>query len=415
MSEPNHSPPPAWALGLKRFDKAWTSFEAKACAVILVLEIVALCIWIIVKNMPITYNPDGTGSKAGLVLRALLGGVALATVAHKIMGVAIKRDPESPTVGPVHGAVVTGALLIGLRLGKSWASVGAEFFSNVYSWLQASSSFVMLNGLRGFSSRMTLLVAILGASIATSKAKHINVDFGLRALPERFRKFAAVTGWLAAATVCVMSAYAFFDFIAIGNFQAPSKIECTDGTKGPEGTGLCDPPFSTKWEKVVSTTKRDLFVAGRQIVLDTKTFSRVMKGEKYSEMPAAEWNAWLDAGNWAAYADADELATFRAADDSPREPKSPVPGGGDLKPLLVKEFNIFVLGVGFLMIAARFLIRATLAVAGAVSVDPDAAHALDDAEGEEHSRSEDALEEAAAAQDKADAEAAAKADEKEGA
>jgi hypothetical protein len=139
-----------------------------------------------------------------------------------------------------------------------------------------------------------------------------------------------------------------------------------------------------------------------------------MKGEKYSEMPAAEWNAWLDDGNWAAYTEADELATFRAADDSPREPKSPVPGGGDLKPLLVKEFNIFVLGVGFLMIAARFLIRATLAVAGAVSVDPDAAHAHDDEEGE-RSRSEDALEEAAAVQDQAEAEAAAKAEEKEGA
>jgi hypothetical protein len=400
-------------MSLKRFDKAWTSVEAKACAVILVLEIVALCIWIIVKNMPITYNPDGTGSKAGLVLRALLGGVALATVAHKVMGVAIKRDPNAPTVGPVHGAVVTTALFIGLGLGKSWASVGAEFFSNVYSWLQASSSFVMLNGLRGFSSRMTLLVAILGASIATAKAKHINVDFGLRALPERFRLAAAVTGWLAAATICVMSAYAFFDFIAIGNFQAPSKIECTDGTKGPEGTGLCDPPFSTKWEKVVSTTKRDLFVARRQIVLDVKTFSRVLKGEKYSEMPAAEWNAWLDAGDWASYTEADELATYRAADDSPREPKSPVPGGGDLKPLLVKEFNIFVLGVGFLMLAARFLIRATLALAGAVSVDPDAAHAHDD--DSDHDRSEDALEAAAVAQDQADAEAAAKVDEKESA
>ena len=33
MSEPNPPPPPAWALSLKRFDKAWTSVEAKACAV----------------------------------------------------------------------------------------------------------------------------------------------------------------------------------------------------------------------------------------------------------------------------------------------------------------------------------------------------------------------------------------------
>jgi TRAP-type C4-dicarboxylate transport system permease small subunit len=398
MSEPNPSPPPTWAANLKRFDKAWTSFEAKLCAVILVLEIVALCIWIVLKNMPITYNPDGGGSKAGLVLRALLGGIALATVAHKVMGVAIKRDPAAQTVGPVHGAVVTTALVIGLALGKSWASTGADFFANIYSWLQSSSSLVMFNGLRGFSSRMTLLVALLGASIATAKAKHINVDFAMRALPERFRLPAAVMGWTAAAAVCVMSAYAFFDFIAIGNFQAPSKIECTDGTKGPEGTGLCDPPFSTKWEKVMSTTKKDLFVARRQIALDVTTFGRVMKGEKFSEMPAADWNAWLDAADWAAYTDAEELASFHATDGSPREPKAPVPGGGDLKLLLVKEFNVFVLGLGFILIAVRFLIRATLALAGAVSVDPDAAHASGD-DDDDHDRSSDLLDAAAHAEE----------------
>ncbi len=396
MSEPNPPSPPAWAASLKRFDKVWTSVEARACAVILVLEIVALCIWIVLKNMPIAYSPEGGGSKAGLVLRGLLGGIALASVAHTIMGKVIKRDENALSVGPVHGAVVSVALVVGLALGKSWASFGADFFSNVYSWLQASSSLVMFNGLRGFASRMTLLVALLGASIATSKAKHINVDFGLRALPEKFRLPAAVTGWLAAAAVCVMAAYAFFDFIAIGNFQAPSKVECAAGDKGSSGNGQCDPSFGVKWEKVVSITKKDLFVARRQIVLDAKTFVRVMKSEKYSEMPAAEWNAWLDAADWSAYADADELASYRAADDSPREPKAPVPGGGDLKLLLVKEFNLFVLGVWFNLIAVRFLIRAILALTGAVSVDPDAAHASGD--DDDQSRSDDALEAAATAE-----------------
>jgi hypothetical protein len=394
MSEPNPPSPPAWAASLKRFDKAWTAAEAKACAVILVLEIVALCIWIILKNMPIAYSPETGGSKAGLVLRGLLGGIALATLAHKIMGKAIPREPNAQSVGPVHGAVVTTALVVGLALGKSWASVGADFFSNVYSWLQASSSLVMFNGLRGFSSRMTLLVALLGASIATAKAKHINVDFGLRALPEKLRLPAAVTGWLAAAAVCVMSSYAFFDFIAIGNFQAPSKVDCAEGDKGASGNGQCDPSFGIKWSKVMSTTKRDLFVARRQVVLDFKTFARVMKGERYSEMPAAEWNAWLDAADWSAYADADELASYRAADDAPREPKAPVPGGGDLKLLLVKEFNVFVLGIWFNLIALRFIIRAVLALSGAVSVDPDAAHASGD--DDDHDRSEDALEAATA-------------------
>ena len=137
-------------------------------------------------------------------------------------------------------------------------------------------------------------------------------------------------------------------------------------------------------------------MARRQIVLDVKTFVRVMKSEKYSEMPAAEWNAWLDAADWSAYADADELASYHAADDSPREPKAPVPGGGDLKLLLVKEFNLFVLGVWFNLIAVRFLIRAILALTGAVSVDPDAAHASGD--DDDQSRSDDALEAAATAE-----------------
>jgi hypothetical protein len=191
-----------------------------------------------------------------------------------------------------------------------------------------------------------------------------------------------------------MSSYAFFDFIAIGNFQAPSKVDCAEGDKGASGNGQCDPSFGIKWSKVMSTTKRDLFVARRQVVLDFKTFARVMKGERYSEMPAAEWNAWLDAADWSAYADADELASYRAADDAPREPKAPVPGGGDLKLLLVKEFNVFVLGIWFNLIALRFIIRAVLALSGAVSVDPDAAHASGD--DDDHDRSEDALEAATA-------------------
>ena len=139
---------------------------------------------------------------------------------------------------------------------------------------------------------------------------------------------------------------------------------------------------------------RDLFVARRQVVLDFKTFSRVMKGERYSEMPAAEWNAWLDAADWSAYADADELASYRAADDSPREPKAPVPGGGAQTLPLVKEFNVFVLGIWFNLIALRFIIRALLALSGAVSVDPDAAHASGD--DDDNDRSQDALEAATA-------------------
>ena len=391
MSEPNPPSVPsrAWAASLKRFDKAWTNAEGVACAVILVLEIVALCIWIILKNMPTAYVPGAGGSKAGLVLRALLGGIFLAIVAHKVMNKVVKRPADAVSVGPLHGTVVSTALVIGLLLGRTWASFGAEYFTNIYSWLQASSSLVMVNGLRGFASRMTLLVALLGASIATAKAKHINVDFAMRALPSRFHLPAAVTGWVGAAAVCMAASFAFFDFIAIGNFQAPSKVECSDGTKGPSGNGQCDPAFSVKWSKVMSVTRRDLFVARRQVVLDAHTLGRVLHGDKFNEFPASEWNAWLDAADWSAYAEPDELATFHEAEGKPRDPRAPVPGGGDLKLLLVKEFNLFVFGIWFNLIAIRFLIRAILALAGEVSVDPDAAHASGD-EGD-HDRSEDAL------------------------
>jgi hypothetical protein len=98
---------------------------------------------------------------------------------------------------------------------------GVQYFSNFLNWMQNASVVMRFGGLRspGLVTRLTLWLALLGASMATAKRKHINVDVVMRFLSPKLRVPAALVGWLAAAVMCLAAVWGFTDHIAIEDFK----------------------------------------------------------------------------------------------------------------------------------------------------------------------------------------------------
>ncbi|HEY2509391.1 MAG TPA: hypothetical protein VGI39_00920, partial [Polyangiaceae bacterium] len=188
-SAPAHSPPPApavpkqaWGEPLVKLDVKWTSLESKLCVWVLLAEIAALCVWIALKGLSSEYSPGG-GDVSGLVFRGLITSVILGFVVHK----ATKPKDATTEVADRHAVFVTAAVILGLFAGRLWVKVGVEYFSNLLNWLQNASLLMLVGGLRGLGTRFTLWLALLGASIATAKGKHINVDVVMRFLSPKLR------------------------------------------------------------------------------------------------------------------------------------------------------------------------------------------------------------------------------------
>jgi len=213
--------PQSWGVPLAKLDKVWTRLEARLCAWVLVGEIVALCIWVFLKGMAAGYS--GGEDISGLALRALVGAVLLGLVAHKVL----KPKNEADVAAQRKYSIgTTAAVCAGLVLCFSWANWGAEYCSNMLNWLQSASVLTLIGGLRGVATRLTLWLALLGASLATAQGKHINVDVVMRFLTPKMRVPVAVLGWLAAALMCFAGVWGFFDNIAIVDFHAPVVRPC---------------------------------------------------------------------------------------------------------------------------------------------------------------------------------------------
>jgi TRAP-type C4-dicarboxylate transport system permease small subunit len=376
---PAPPPPPvvpkqAWGEPFVKLDKRWTSFESKLCVWVLLAEIGALCFWIALKGLSSEYSPGG-GDVSGLVFRSLITAIALGLVVHK----ATRPQDAVTEKADRHAIFVTVAVVAGFVLGRAWVSVGVEYFSNLLNWLQNASLLMLVGGLRGLGTRFTLWLALLGASIATAKGKHINVDVVMRFLHPKMRVPVAVLGWLSASVMCFAGVVGFADHIAIESFKAPATQPCPDDPNKD-----CDVAFGQKLGVVTREVGNDFFLLGRQLSLDLKSFPRVLVGTKYDGwMKASEWNAWLKDGNWGAHFKQDEVNNLLLPADHPDALRSPavnVPGGMEQAVgLLIRDLN-FVFPFGLLMIALRFLLRALLAVSGHVRVDPDAAHEEEEVE-----------------------------------
>lgn len=245
---------------------------------------------------------------------------------------------------------------------KGFSGVGLHWASNVLNWLQNASVLMLVGGLRGLATRLTLWVALLGASLATSRGKHIHVDVLLRYVPRSLRGGIAITSWLASAVVCGAAVVGFVDHIAIAQFRARAVRPC-----GEVGPAACDTSASEKAAAVARAASADLFLLGRQASLDLRSLPRVAVGVPYDGwMTAAQWDAWLDGADWTAHFDRAAVDALRIdpAADARRMPQVVVPGTGEeARGLLARELN-FVFPFGLAAIALKFVLRALLALAG---------------------------------------------------
>jgi len=364
----------AWGAPLDRLDRAWTKLDARLCAVVLIADAMTLVFWVSLKAMS---NTGTAGS--GRVFRCLLMALVLGTATHFLTRKRTER----------HEAITFGAVVAGVLLGSQLGDTGVEYFGNLLSWLQNASFLVFFGGASDVAKRLTLWLALLGASVATGQGKHINVDVVMRFLTPRARVPVAVLGWMVAALVCFVGVWGFFDHVAVVDYRAPVTVACA----GDEAK-QCPASAGSKVDFVLANTKRDLFLLGRQISLDVKTLPKVIAGKPYGKfLTPKEWNEWLHDGGWEKHFTPEQVKGMELGEEDPESFRTPavtaIPGTGErVYQLLVRECN-FVFAFGLLVISLRFIIRSLLAIGGWVSVDPNAAHG-DEGLAEAHDPSKEA-------------------------
>jgi len=342
---------------LVAFDAWWTRIETRLCTFALLSEIFALVVWVSLRGLS---TVSKQGDVSGLFFRAVVSAVVLGVIAHRAV------RPKEGELGVRESAIVTVAVILGLASGALWRSIGIDYASNALNWMQNASVVMLFGGLRGMATRLTLWVALLGASLATAQGKHINIDVVMRFAAPKLRAPIAILGWLVAAIVCFSAAIGFADHIAIADFRV-------DSTLAP----------SEKTSEVTKELSHDAFLFGRQASLDVRSLPHVIAGQKYDEfMTGEEWNQWLRGAEWNAHYPEDAVKTLLVSEEALKQPKMPavnIPGGAENpRGLFLRELN-FVLPMGLMFIGLRFILRILLVLTGRLTVDPDAAHANPDA------------------------------------
>ncbi|MCL2779018.1 MAG: TRAP transporter small permease [Polyangiaceae bacterium] len=353
----------AWAAPLARLDKAWTGLDAYLCFAILMAEILTLVFWIAMKAL----SSSGHGG-SGMVFRSMLVGIAAGVATH----LATRKHQK-------HDLYTTIATVTGLVVGCFLGDTGVAYFGNLLAWMQNASILVFFGGASDVAKRLTLWLALLGASVATGQGKHINIDVAMRLLSPKRRIPLAVFGWLTAAVVCITAAWGFFDYVAVADYRVATSVPCPSNANA-DANRSCQMPAGQEIGIVWEASMRDFFLARRQLSLDLRTFPKIISGTPYNEtLTPKEWNAWLRQSDWTAHFAVDDVRAMELPEDgSAGEWRLPavtaVPGGTEqISTLLIRELN-FVFAVGLLFIALRFVLRSVLAIAGWVGVDPDEAH-----------------------------------------
>lgn len=350
-----------WGDPLQKLDKSWVSIEQRLAVWVVVLEISALVFWVSLKGLAAYYTPGG--NVIGVIFRSILGAIILGGIAHLIT-----RKKSAV----LNGAVVTIAVFIGLALGPTWANTFGDWSTNMVGWLQNASALALIGGPRGLVTRLTLLVALLGGSMAASKGKHINIDVAVRYVPVAFVKPIAIVGMATASIVCFLASFGFVDSIAVTKFRAEAFRSCDTSP-----SGVCDTAVSERLGVVAEEMSTDFFLLRRQLSLDLSSFPRAIIGEPYDKyLTAKEWNAWVKEGGWNDHFPETAVASLILPEDDPKLTKMPMvtaPTTGEGRDLLIRDLN-FILPFGLMVIALKFLLRILLALSGHVKIDPDAAH-----------------------------------------
>ncbi|MEJ7735664.1 MAG: TRAP transporter small permease subunit [Polyangiaceae bacterium] len=327
-------------------ERKWTALDTKLITGVLVAQLLVLVSWVFLAGLS---SPTTSGTKAGWAFRAVAGAVALGCAAW----FGARKLPEKQRVGATLAAIV-----VGIAVAPVWRNLGVEYFDNVKGWLQEGSTLTLMGGLRGVATRLTLWLALLGASLATAMGKHIHVDVIFRFLPVRLRVPAAVLNFGATALVCIAAAWGFFDHIAVQSFGA--RLDDTAGTK----VG-----------KSLHAMGEHAFLTRKQISLDLRSLSHVIAGDPYDRwMSGTEWNEWVKSAGFSGRYPQEQVDGLIVPEDSlSHSPLVIDPGGEPTRGMLVHALNL-VFPFGLLVIALRFLLRILLAISGHIDLDPDAAH-----------------------------------------
>ena len=348
MAEPSHR------SAFFRLHQFWTRTETRIVAWVIIAEVLDLVLSVLLRGLAADYR---TGSTIGVLCRAIIGAVALGIAAYWLTR---KQNPK------VAAAAAFGGILLGALLGRLLADAGSSWASNVQGWLQNASTLSLIGGPRGLATRLTLLVALLGGSLAAGAGKHINIDVVSRHLPNKLVKPTAILGMALSALVCVAASYGFTDSIAVTKYRADAFHNCADGK------GRCDTAFGYRMGVVAHGISSDFFLFRRQLVLDLASCSKVLVGVRYDTyLTATEWNEFIDQGDWSAHFVPSAVRGLKMPSDDPTATKMPAvvaPDTGEGRDLLIRDFD-FVLPFGLLMIACKFLLRLVLVVKGEIQLD----------------------------------------------
>lgn len=324
-------------------DRTWTRFETSLAVVVFALEALSMTVWVCLKGFsaPVEHA-------AGVVFRGIVGSVLLGTAAYFALG---KRSLALRRWGTV------GAVVLGVVTAKLWVRFGGDYSSNLLNWYQQASFLTLLGGLRGVGTRLTMLLALLGGSLATARGRHIVIDIVTRFVGPKLREAMVLTGWFFATIVCATAAWGFFDHISIENFGARA-----DDTAGK------------KIRQVAAQLGEDFFIVRKQVALDFKSMPHVLfKGETYSEwFTGREWNAWVESAGFAERYGEEAKERLKIPESDTRSPLVVIPGRGEPRGELINAAYL-VFPIGLLIIAARFALRGILVMSGHASVDSDEA------------------------------------------
>jgi Tripartite ATP-independent periplasmic transporters, DctQ component len=336
-------PGAAWGRPFARLDKAWTKFEAWLCAIVLVLEVLSLSLWVALKGMSAA---PGNGNYAGIVFRALAGATILCLIGYLALRKASRRSRRY--------AALTG-FVAGIVLAKAWSHAGVEYSSNWLNWFQQASFLTLFGGLSKIGTRLTLMLALLGGSLATAAGKHITIDLITRFLNPKARTPVIIFGWVGSGLICIAAAWGFFDQIAIQDFGAQANATAMQKVK-----------------TVADGADQDWFIARKQIDLDLITLPHVLKGQSYSNwLTGKQWNAWVDGAGFAARYGKQKTDEIKLPDDARRAPIVIIPEQGEPRGELVNDATL-VVPFGLFVIGVRFFLLCVLTLSGHMLIDPEA-------------------------------------------
>lgn len=363
----------AWAKPFNTFDRAFTWFEIRLLMLVIFGLVVSMVAWVVLKGMaePLPPPPPdlsnvpmyvrwnavwaafatGTGSpdaggNAGTTVRCLLGMSVFGALALA----AVRRWGKKLTSRQSNG-VIAGAILVGGLLGPTWRAVGVDYAEHMLNWLQEGSSLTMFGGLRGVSTRLTILLALVGASLAAATGKHINIDVVVRFVPERLKKAVLVVCTVATMGVCVIASWGFFDYSSIDGFGADRHW--TPGQK---------------YDQVSKVAGQSFFLWRKQIGLDLDAAPHVIKGGRWDEptrLNGAQWNEMIEKGGFREQFTKEQVDALLTTPEALSEPRVPLVIAPDrsARGLMIPIMNLFF-PIGFLILAIRFGVRCILVLTG---------------------------------------------------